>query len=149
VVRLTHVPEGKQQRSDATVKKTGASGHVPVRSSGDLTRPVTFERTRSCVRSPMIRRGVASGHISRELLHDRTRPIILDRRVRSSQTGVSDQHRSARLVSQYRFLFSTVTTDRRVRSYRQARPVSARLAVSKGNGWIYLRGLYIQPLHLF
>jgi hypothetical protein len=50
VVSLTRVPEGKQ-RNRTRCEMIGASGYVPVRSRGDLTRPVTYDRTWSCVRS--------------------------------------------------------------------------------------------------
>jgi hypothetical protein len=76
-----------------------------------------------------------------KLLHDRTRPVIPNRRVRSSLIGVSDHLRSARPVTQHNFRFLTVTLDRRIRSCRPARLVSARFAVSTDNGWICLKGV--------
>jgi hypothetical protein len=46
-----HVFQRVNVQSDMTVKWSDASGHVPVRSQADLTRPVIYDRMWSSVRS--------------------------------------------------------------------------------------------------
>jgi hypothetical protein len=68
------------------MKWLDASGHVPVRSQPDLTRPVIYDRTWSSVRSvssKVLAWSDASGHPWPAC------PVILDRRVWSSQTDAS------------------------------------------------------------
>jgi hypothetical protein len=93
----------------------GAPGHVPVRSQGDLMRPITYDRTRSCVRSissKALAWSDASGHPWS------ARPVISDRRVRSSQTGASGHSALTLGFQPLHLTGASGHVDRRVRSVR-------------------------------